>query len=61
MKTRDAAHPLISAAAHNGGNLCPKKPGATGGRMADAVCVHIKFFKLSGSDFSERDDLIALK
>src|SRR5437773_5920650 len=43
------------------GNLCPKKPSAAGRRMADAVCVHIKFFQLSSGDFSQRDDLIARK
>jgi hypothetical protein len=42
-------------------DLVAKKFGAARGRMADAVCVHIKFFQLSGGDFSQRDDLIARK
>src|SRR5439155_9554630 len=44
---------------HNPVDLVAKKFGAARGRMADAVCVHIKFFQLGGSDFSQRDDLIA--
>ena len=46
---------------HDGSNLLAKKFSAARGRMADAVCVHIKFFQLSGGDFAQRDDLIAPK
>ncbi len=43
------------------GDLLAKEFCAAGGRMADAVCVHVKFFELCGGDFSQRDDLIARK
>ena len=46
---------------HDLGDLLAKKPSAPRGRMADAVCIHIEFFQLSGGDFSQRDDLIARK
>jgi len=53
--------PWLSQRIHDVGDLLAKKLRAAGGRMADAVRVHIKFFQLCGGDFSERDDLIARK
>ena len=53
--------PWLSQRIHDVGDLLAKKFGAARCWMADAVCVHIKFFKLSGSDFSQRDDLFARK
>ena len=52
---------LLSNLLHNGSHLLTKKFGAAGRWMADAVCVHVELFELRGSDFSQRDDLIAWK
>ena len=46
---------------HKAGNLLAKKPGAAGGRMADAARAYMKFSKLSSGDFSQRDELFARK
>jgi hypothetical protein len=43
------------------GDLLAEKSGATGRWMANALRFDIKFFQLSGCDFSQRDNLVARK